>query len=178
MPECLMNNYQSNLHSIVNLTKWPKSSRKKISHLLDRVAYFKFSLSPLNKTIKSKHRVYIQKGTDITLRYDGESYDFPCEGLVKYSHDFSPAPFLAWGDFHARSCFTRSTIPEEIWGTTSSLFCRSLLSAILFIKFTIYSGFTAFKIVKKKTTTTTRRKLLKHELHLDFERILDGLSEI
>ena len=24
--------------------------------------------------------------------------------------------FLAWGDFHARSCFARSTIPEEKWG--------------------------------------------------------------
>ena len=25
-------------------------------------------------------------------------------------------PFLAWGDFHARSRFARSTIPEEKWG--------------------------------------------------------------
>ena len=24
--------------------------------------------------------------------------------------------FLAWGDFHARSRFTRTTIPEEKWG--------------------------------------------------------------
>ena len=31
------------------------------------------------------------------------------------------SPFLAWGDFHARSRFARSTIPEEKWGTTSSL---------------------------------------------------------
>ena len=30
-------------------------------------------------------------------------------------------PFLAWGDFHARSRFARSTIPEEKWGTTRSL---------------------------------------------------------
>ena len=29
--------------------------------------------------------------------------------------------FLAWGDFHARSRFTRSTIPEEKWGTTRSV---------------------------------------------------------
>ena len=29
--------------------------------------------------------------------------------------------FLAWGDFHARSRFIRSTIPEEKWGTTHSL---------------------------------------------------------
>jgi len=31
------------------------------------------------------------------------------------------SPFLAWGDFHARSRFARSTIPEEKWGTTPSL---------------------------------------------------------
>ena len=30
-------------------------------------------------------------------------------------------PFLAWGDFHARSRFVRSTLPEEKWGTTLSL---------------------------------------------------------
>ena len=37
------------------------------------------------------------------------------------------SPFLAWGDFHARSRFARSTIPEEKWGTT-----RSLLPGCLF----------------------------------------------
>ena len=31
------------------------------------------------------------------------------------------SPFIAWGDFHARSSFARSTIPEEKWGTTRSL---------------------------------------------------------
>ena len=30
-------------------------------------------------------------------------------------------PFLVWGDFHARSRFARSTIPEEKWGTNRSL---------------------------------------------------------
>ena len=30
----------------------------------------------------------------------------------------------AWGDFHARSRFARSTIPEEKWGTTRSLLDR------------------------------------------------------
>ena len=29
--------------------------------------------------------------------------------------------FLAWVDFHARSRFARSTIPDEKWGTTRSL---------------------------------------------------------
>ena len=31
------------------------------------------------------------------------------------------SPFLAWGDFHVRSRFARSTIPEGKWGTTRSL---------------------------------------------------------
>ena len=31
------------------------------------------------------------------------------------------SPFLAWGDFHARSRFARSTIPEGKWGTIRSL---------------------------------------------------------
>ena len=31
------------------------------------------------------------------------------------------SPFLAWGDFHARLRFARSTILEEKWGTTRSL---------------------------------------------------------
>ena len=31
------------------------------------------------------------------------------------------SPFLACGDFHARSRFARSTILEEKWGTTRSL---------------------------------------------------------
>ena len=31
------------------------------------------------------------------------------------------ALFLAWDDFHARSRFALSTIPEEKWGTTRSL---------------------------------------------------------
>ena len=31
-------------------------------------------------------------------------------------------PFLAWVDFHARSRVARSTIPEEKWGTTRSLY--------------------------------------------------------
>ena len=36
------------------------------------------------------------------------------------------APFLAWGDFHARSRFARSTIPEEKWVTTRSLFDKRI----------------------------------------------------
>ena len=33
------------------------------------------------------------------------------------------SPFLACGDFHERSRFARSTIPEEKWGTSRSLAC-------------------------------------------------------
>ena len=39
-------------------------------------------------------------------------------------HILSPrpvSPFLTWGDFHVRSRFARSTIPEKKWGTTRSL---------------------------------------------------------
>ena len=32
------------------------------------------------------------------------------------------SPFLPWGEFHERSRFARSTIPEEKWGTIRSLF--------------------------------------------------------
>ena len=35
------------------------------------------------------------------------------------------SPFLAWGDFHERSRFARSTIPEEKWGITRSLDVRA-----------------------------------------------------
>ena len=31
------------------------------------------------------------------------------------------SPFLAWGDFHARSRYARFTILDEKWGTTRSL---------------------------------------------------------
>ena len=39
----------------------------------------------------------------------------------------SVSPFLAWGNFHARSRFARSTIPEEKWGTTRSLSFATML---------------------------------------------------
>ena len=44
-------------------------------------------------------------------------------GRDKNHFSLSPprVAFLAWGDFHARSRFARSTIPEEKWGTTRSL---------------------------------------------------------
>ena len=40
---------------------------------------------------------------------------------IKFECDGRVSSFLAWGDFHARSSFARSTIPEEKWGTTRSL---------------------------------------------------------
>ena len=42
-------------------------------------------------------------------------------GEVIFLSPHRVSPFLAWGDFHARSRFARSTIPEEKWGTTRSL---------------------------------------------------------
>ena len=40
---------------------------------------------------------------------------------------FFSTTFLAWGDFHAHSRFTCSTIPKEKWGTTRSLPLKCLL---------------------------------------------------
>ena len=37
------------------------------------------------------------------------------------------SPLLAWGDFHARSCFARSTIPERKRGTTRSLVVKAFI---------------------------------------------------
>ena len=49
-------------------------------------------------------------------------------GRIRVPH-FSLFPprvaFSAWVDFHARSRFARSTIPEEKWGTTRSLNARN-----------------------------------------------------
>jgi len=48
----------------------------------------------------------------------------------KMTHFLSPrrvSPFLAWGDFHARSRFARSTIPEDKWGTTRGLLLISII---------------------------------------------------
>ena len=43
--------------------------------------------------------------------------------------------FLAWGDFHARSRFARSTIPEEKWGLPHSLYGEEIrrLSKLVYI---------------------------------------------
>ena len=42
---------------------------------------------------------------------------------------------LAWGDFHARWRFARSTIPEEKWGTTRSLLlCGPRADLCVFVK--------------------------------------------
>ena len=51
---------------------------------------------------------------------------FPTSILMHFSQSSGEkkatrvSPFLAWGDFHARSRFARSTIPEKKWGTTRS----------------------------------------------------------
>ena len=91
--------------------------------------------------------VYLHNKKNITRRLEDMNFIFSWQkqyfthslrSLVKYSfatrnkiHIFVPpcnilcpcrvSPFLAWGDFHARSRFARSTIPEEKWGTTRSL---------------------------------------------------------
>ena len=49
-------------------------------------------------------------------------------------------PILAWGDFHARSRFARSTIPEENWGTTSSLYQNAPTILLLSVCFSLTSS--------------------------------------
>ena len=46
-------------------------------------------------------------------------FSFGTKGEIRPGNHVSP--FLSWGDFHARSRFARSTLPEEKWGTTRSL---------------------------------------------------------
>ena len=60
------------------------------------------------------------------------------------------SPFLAWGDFHARSRFARSTIPEEKWGTTRSL-CKG------WVKFLVRGKYYQ---VKKSSLKKSMRRLL------------------
>ena len=67
--------------------------------------------------------------------------------------------FLAWGDFHARSRFARSTIPEEKWGL---LVVPSLQ---LFEKWIALSSGTARnqdKKVSRKTNINILLTVLKH----------------
>ena len=45
------------------------------------------------------------------------------------------SPFLAWGDFHARSRFACSTILEEKWGTTRSLVSLSVFVSLVPVVF-------------------------------------------
>ena len=48
-------------------------------------------------------------------------------------------PFLAWGGFHARSRFARSTIPKEKWMTTRSLqYCISRNFRVISLRFAIF----------------------------------------
>ena len=65
------------------------------------------------------------------------SQGFPTSILMHFSQSSGEkkatrvSPFLAWGDFHARSRFARSTSPEEKWGTTRSL-VKSVLQQTFF----------------------------------------------
>ena len=59
------------------------------------------------------------------------------------------SPFLAWDNFHARSRFSRSTIPEEKWGATRSLAPPSNLTRLH------YDG----SATKSHSTTTQYRQL-------------------
>ena len=71
--------------------------------------------------------------------------------------------FLAWGDFHVRSRFPRSTVPEEKWGTTRSLeivvykYSAQLKCSLFF------PGFWKWMPPKKKKELVRFRPRLQHE---------------
>ena len=65
------------------------------------------------------------------------------------------SPFLAWGDFHARSRFARSTIPEEKWGTTRSLVTYKL------IIFATHPNLRRHQLMLRFLETIKRKRLLK-----------------
>ena len=50
-----------------------------------------------------------------------------------------------WGDFHARSRFARSTLPEEKWGTTSSLYQYAPTILLLSVCFSLMSSHPTLK---------------------------------
>ena len=56
------------------------------------------------------------------------------------------SPFLAWGGFHARSRFARSTIPEEKSGTTRSLPYASL-NSLYFLSHELFKMTTPYGMI-------------------------------
>ena len=71
-----------------------------------------------NASAREKHPT--RDGRDAAEREKNEGLQTKPKLLTLSVAHFSISPprpaFLAWGDFHARSRFTRSTIPEERWG--------------------------------------------------------------
>ena len=64
----------------------------------------------------------------ITFGKAGKIYSISLHFYVQTFHSYGwqgrtskKLDLFAWGDFHARLRFSRSTIPEEKWGTTRSL---------------------------------------------------------
>ena len=63
--------------------------------------------------------VPLKRSPPLVARYKGS--EFCLAKAWEAIRGNSCLAFLAWGDFHARSRFARSTILEEKWGTTRSL---------------------------------------------------------
>ena len=105
-------------------TQWPhSSSRVELSNPFYHVRFkrlcaldYEYSGPPFflrdSKASETRSRVKITHARKGDTRR-GETI-FPSSRRV--------SPFLARADFHARLRFARSTIPEEKWGTTRSLF--------------------------------------------------------
>ena len=73
---------------------------------------------------KKQRRIFLMKDIPNFCLKKFNVNSVPSTLLVSWSTHFDyycVSPFLAWGDFHARSRFARSTVPEEKWGTTRGL---------------------------------------------------------
>jgi len=107
--------------------------------LLQRLIAFKnvaelLKLSFSNKPVSNESGVFIFTFlhlTGTTFPDTGSPYQLTIPVQIQRQTPTVSPPrlaFLAWGDFHARSRFARSTIREGKWGTTRSLSNSPLLT--------------------------------------------------
>ena len=73
------------------------------------------------------------------------------------------SPFLAWGDFHARSRFAHSTIPEGKWGTARSLDRKWTFCIILRWFCPNFAQVASFRVKKVSNTHLLASRHVKRE---------------
>ena len=107
------------MSDIQNFTQLLAQNLAKYLALVVRVLNFHLNQSQLPFGI---YKVHYQQGTD-PLFHNGSAAMFISRKKLsnrviepRWKFCLCVSPFLAWGNFHARSHFARSTIPEEKWG--------------------------------------------------------------